>query len=221
LITVEPKESDRRVRVVRLTRAGKDERGILDRRSDALATSFLQHLSDKQRTRLVAAMTEVERLLTAAMVQVKPVDPAHPDAEHCLRAYFAELDRRFETGFDPVLSISAEDDELRPPAGVLLVATLRSEPIGCGGLKFHDDAAIEIKRMWVADSARGLGVGRRLLTELESHAAEHGARILRLETNRTLLEAINLYRSAGYVEVQPFNQETYAHHWFEKTIRTS
>jgi DNA-binding MarR family transcriptional regulator/GNAT superfamily N-acetyltransferase len=221
LITVEPKESDRRVRVARLTPAGNDERAILDRRSDALATSFLQHLSDKQRTRLVAAMTEVERLLTAAMVKVKRLDPAHPEARHCLRAYFAELDRRFETGFDPDLSISAEDDELRPPAGLVLVATLRSEPIGCGALKFHKDAPTEIKRMWVTESARGLGVGRRLLTELESHAAQHGARIVRLETNRSLLEAINLYRSAGYVEVDPFNLETYAHHWFEKTIRTS
>jgi ribosomal protein S18 acetylase RimI-like enzyme len=70
--------------------------------------------------------------------------------------------------------------------------------------------------MWVAPSVRGLGRGRRLLTELETHAAAHGARTLRLETNRTLDEAIALYRSAGYREVAPFNAEPYAHHWFEK-----
>jgi ribosomal protein S18 acetylase RimI-like enzyme len=75
--------------------------------------------------------------------------------------------------------------------------------------------------MWVAESARGLGLGRRLLSELEDIAAEHGARAVRLETNRTLAEAISLYRSAGYVEVAAFNDEPYAHHWFEKQIAPS
>jgi ribosomal protein S18 acetylase RimI-like enzyme len=72
--------------------------------------------------------------------------------------------------------------------------------------------------MWVGESARGLGVGRRVLGELEAHAAAQGARRLRLDTNRTLTEAIALYRSSGFVEVAPFNEEPYAHHWFEKGI---
>jgi ribosomal protein S18 acetylase RimI-like enzyme len=72
--------------------------------------------------------------------------------------------------------------------------------------------------MWIAESARGLGIGRRLLTELERRAAAEGARAVRLETNRTLTEAISLYRSAGYREVDAFNDEPYAHHWFEKRL---
>src|SRR4029077_763512 len=152
------------------------------------------------------------------MVEIAPVDPAHPNARYCLRAYFSELDRRFETGFDPTKSIPADDDELRPPLGLLLVATLGGDPIGCGALKFHDDAPTELKRMWVAESSRGLGVGRRLLVELERHAVERGVRTLRLETNKTLVEAIALYRSAGYTEVAAFNDEPYAHHWFEKQL---
>jgi ribosomal protein S18 acetylase RimI-like enzyme len=130
--------------------------------------------------------------------------------------YFSELDRRFDAGFDPVRSIPADDILLRPPAGLFLVASLRGDPIGCGALKFHDDAPTEIKRMWVAESARGLGIGRRLLGELENRAVEHGSRSVRLETNKELVEAISMYRSAGYVEVAPFNDEPYAHHWFEK-----
>jgi ribosomal protein S18 acetylase RimI-like enzyme len=98
------------------------------------------------------------------------------------------------------------------------VATLRGDPIGCGALKFHDNEPTEIKRMWVAESARGLGLGRRILSELESHARMQGTRTLRLETNKSLAEAIRLYRSAGYVEVAAFNDEPYAHHWFEKQI---
>jgi ribosomal protein S18 acetylase RimI-like enzyme len=72
--------------------------------------------------------------------------------------------------------------------------------------------------MWVAESARGLGIGRRLLAELEALAVENGVRTVHLETNRNLVEAIGLYRSAGYVEVEPFNDEPYAHHWFEKRL---
>jgi DNA-binding MarR family transcriptional regulator/GNAT superfamily N-acetyltransferase len=218
LATGEPNEHDRRIRTVRLTEEGLAERVVLDKRSNALAESFLAPLNAVQRERLVAAMGDVERLLRAAMVDIRPTDPADPEARYCMREYFAELDRRFDVGFDPAASISADDDELRTPIGLLLVATLRTEPIGCGALKFHDGAPTELKRMWVAPSARGLGVGRRLLSELEREAARHASRIVRLETNESLTEAIALYRSSGYVEVPPFNDEPYAHHWFEKRL---
>ena len=215
LISVRASERDKRVRTARLTKKGRTERALLDRRSDALAWSMLEPLADSERERLVAAMVEVEKLLTAALVEIDAVDPSHHHAEHCLREYFAELDRRFDVGFDPADSLPADPDEMRLPAGLFLVATLRGEPIGCGALKFHANAPTELKRMWVAPNARGLGVGRRLLGQLESQAAQHGSKTIRLETNRTLTEAIALYRSAGYREVRPFNDERYAVHWFE------
>jgi GNAT superfamily N-acetyltransferase len=180
--------------------------------------AILEPLSPGQRTRLVSAMAEVERLLAASAVRIARRDPRHPAARFCLRAYFAELARRFDGGFDPGRSIPASDTELTPPAGLILVATLHGEPVGCGALKFHPDAPAELKRMWVATAARGLGLGRRLLASLEAEAAASGARIVRLETNRTLAEAISLYRASGYREVAPFNAEPYAHHWFEKTL---
>jgi DNA-binding MarR family transcriptional regulator/RimJ/RimL family protein N-acetyltransferase len=218
LIRVGPNEADKRVRTVRLTPAGRAERNLLERRSDELARSFLEPLSEPRRQRLVAAMAEVERLLTAALVEIDVVDPAHRDAQLCVREYFAELGRRFDMGFDPALSIPVEPQDLRPPAGLFLVAALRGEPVGCGALRFHGDQPTELKRMWVAESARGLGIGRRLLDELERWAAAGGARVIRLETNETLTEAIGLYRSAGYREVDAFNAEPYAHHWFEKRL---
>ena len=219
LVTVAPLPTDQRVRIARLTPAGRAERDLLERRSDELARSFLQPLSEGGRARLVAAMAEVERLLTAALVEIDAVDPSHPDAQACLHAYVNELGRRFESGFDPARSIPAELHELRPPAGLFLVATLRSEPVGCGALKFHGGEPAELKRMWVAEEARGLGIGRRLLAELEGRAAAAGAPAVRLETNETLTEAIGLYRSAGYQEVDAFNDEPYAHHWFEKCLQ--
>jgi DNA-binding MarR family transcriptional regulator/GNAT superfamily N-acetyltransferase len=218
LVKVGQNKSDKRVRIARLTRLGKSEVAALDRRADEVAVSLLGPLNARQRTRLVEAMAQVERLLTASMVEIEPIDPAHAHAQHCLHSYFTELNRRFEAGFDPARSIRASDAEMRAPAGLFLVATLRGEPIGSGALKFHDDQPAEIKRMWVDESARGLGVGRRILGELEKHAVAHGMRAVRLETNKTLVEAIALYRSAGYQEVPAFNDEPYANHWFKKQI---
>jgi ribosomal protein S18 acetylase RimI-like enzyme len=218
LVAVEQSGADGRIRTARLTSHGLAERAVLDQRSDDAARSILGPLSLRQRTRLVTAMADVERLLVASAVQVTVCDPRRPDARSCLRAYFSELARRFDSGFDPARSISADDEELTPPAGLLLVATLHSEPAGCAALKFHDDGPAEIKRMWVAPAVRGLGLGRRLLTDLEAHAATRQVRTLRLETNRVLDEAIGLYRAAGYREVAAFNDEAYADHWFEKTL---
>jgi DNA-binding MarR family transcriptional regulator len=218
LITVEADASDRRARLARLTQKGAAEREALERRSDEVATALLAPLPPPQRDRLAAAMAEVERLLKAGMIEIAVADPADRDARHCLLAYFTELDSRFDTGFDVDRSNPAPDIGLRPPAGILLVARLGAEPVGCGALKFGADGACEVKRMWVSATVRGTGLGRRLLAELEAHAAASGARVLRLETNRSLVEAIALYRSAGYTEVPAFNDEPYAHHWFEKRL---
>jgi len=218
MVVVEPSHDDARVRTARLTSRGLAERAELDRRADDAAAAILQPLGVRQRDRLITAMAEVERLLVASTVQVAVCDPRHPDARWAVRAYVAELSERFESGWDPALSISATDEELTPPAGLFLIATLHTDPVGCGALKFHDAAPAEVKRMWVSPAVRGLGLGRRLLAELEAHAAARGVRVLRLETNGTLGEAISLYQATGYREVAPFNDEPYAHHWFEKTL---
>jgi DNA-binding MarR family transcriptional regulator/GNAT superfamily N-acetyltransferase len=218
LVEVEQSGDDGRVRTARLTPRGRAERAVLDRRSDELAESILEPLSDKQRGRLVTAMGEVERLLIASTVQVGIVDPRRPEARFCVQSYFEELAGRFDDGFDHARTISAGVDELTLPAGLLLVATLHAEPVGCAGLKFHTGEPTEVKRMWVSPQIRGLGLGRRLLTELEKQASARGTEVLRLETNRNLTEAIALYRAAGYTEVPAFNDEPYAHHWFEKRL---
>jgi GNAT superfamily N-acetyltransferase len=153
-----------------------------------------------------------------ALVRIAAVDPAEPVAQHCLREYFTELDRRFDTGFDPATSLPVDLDEMRPPAGTFLVATRDGAPVACGALKRKGDAPVEVKRMWVAPEVRGLGVGRLLLGELESTAAAAGATIVRLDSNGALTEAIALYRSAGYREIPAFNDEPYADHWFEKHL---
>jgi DNA-binding MarR family transcriptional regulator len=218
LVTVGPAEDDRRARAVRLTAAGEAEVAELDRASDELAASMLAPLNDRQRERLVEAMATVERLLTAGLVEVAPADPASADAQTCLAAYFAEIDDRFEHGWDQSVGIHLEPADMAPPRGLILLARLDGEAVGCGVLWHHGGGVADAKRMWVAPRARGIGLGRRLLAELESHARAAGVHTLRLETNRALTEAIALYRASGYEEVDPFNDEPHAHHWFAKGL---
>lgn len=218
LVEVSASPSDARIRVARLTRAGRRERTALEQRSDKLADSLLTPLTTEQRERLVRAMREVERLLVAASVHITPIDPEHPDAQYCLAEYVAELNRRSTRGFDPSVGATALPHELRPPAGQFFVAYLQGKPIGCGGVKHHANAPAEIKRMWIAPQARGLGLGRRLLDTLEACAKAGGARVAHIETSAVLSEALSLYRSTGWVEVQPFNDEPFADHWLAKEL---
>jgi DNA-binding MarR family transcriptional regulator len=218
LIEVVPSPADARIRVVRPTPAGMAEQRVLDDRSDELARSILTPLDAVQREQLVGAMRSVERLITASLVETRIVDPEHPDAKRCLRAYVAELNRRSDIPFDPRNGSTAEPHEVRAPAGAFLIAYLNGEAIGCGAVKHRPAGPSDIKRMWVAESARGLGIGRRLLRELEQVARDSGARVAQLETNAALVEAITMYRSAGYAEVPAFNDEPFAHHWLAKPL---
>lgn len=221
LVSVGASPVDRRVRRVELTPKGRAEREQLDRLSDEVASGILEPLGDGHRDRLVAAMRDVERLLRATMVRIAVEDPTSQDARWCIAQYFSELNTRFEGGFNPALSISADAAGLTPPAGALILARLEGRPVGCGAIKFHEGAPAELKRMWVAPDARGVGLGKRLLAELERLGRGRGATALRLETNAGLREAVALYRSSGFDEVPAFNDEPYAQYWFEKRLEHS
>jgi DNA-binding MarR family transcriptional regulator/GNAT superfamily N-acetyltransferase len=218
LVRLEADKQDGRVRRARLTKSGLRERAELDRRSDAVATRILEPLTLKQRASLLGAVGEVERLLQPSMVRFAVAPPNCADLRWCLDQYFAELDARFDTGFDAAIALPTDAHELTPPAGAWIIARLHGRPVACGAVKMQPGAKAYLKRMWVAAEARGLGIGRRLLAALEDHARSGGATVVQLETNRALAEAIAMYRASGYVEVAPFNSEPYAHHWFEKRL---
>jgi DNA-binding MarR family transcriptional regulator/N-acetylglutamate synthase-like GNAT family acetyltransferase len=207
---------DGRVRRAVLTRKGLREFEALDRHSQEFATSMLASLDATQRERMIAAMAEVERLMRASAVKIEMADPGSADARACIAAYFRELEERFETGFDPARTVSANPDGLVPPAGLFLIARLDGRPVGCGGLKVKEPKLGEIKRMWVSPDARGLGIAQRLLDALESHGNRIGLEKLQLDTNRALKEAHALYSRNGYREISRYNDNPYAHHWFEK-----
>lgn len=212
-------DGDGRVRFARLTRSGMAELRRLNTLSDLLARSMLSPLDKEQGQRLVSAMNEVERLLRASSVEVTAADPRSPGAQRCLDQYFAEIAARFHGGFERGAAGAADLEDFAPPNGCLLIAQLFAEPVGCGAIRTLQPGIAEIKRMWVSPKIRGLGVGRRLLAELERVARKRKMRAIRLDTNESLGEAMRLYRSSGYREIDRYNDNPYAQRWFEKTLK--
>jgi GNAT superfamily N-acetyltransferase len=156
------------------------------------------------------------------------VDPTSEVAEAAMAAYFAELDSRFPGGFDAGSQSTKDADLLSAPTGAFVVVRPADAPadaaaIACGGVQTitADITYGEIKRMWVAPRWRGAGVGSRLLRHLETVAADLGHDVVRLDTNDTLVEAIGMYRRAGYDEIDRYNDNPYARHFFEKRLDIS
>ncbi len=218
LVEVVRGQGDARVRRVALTAKGRVELAAYERLSDELARSILAPLASPECERLLAAMAEVERLLSAGalVVALEPVDSA--DATWCLERYFAELARRFDAGFDPGKGATVGAEAMNPPHGWFFLARLDGRPVGCGGLAPLGAKVGEIKRVWTAPDARGRGVARRIIAAVEATAREAGMTTLRLDTNRALKEAHALYRKLGFVETARYTDNPYADHWFEKRI---
>lgn len=160
-------------------------------------------------------------------VHFRVVDAGSDEAVGAMRTYFAELDARFEGGFDIGTALDDAVDGMNPPTGRFVVADLDGAVVACGGVTLLDGPSdalartAEIKRMWVDASVRGIGLGRSMLGRLEAEAAEIGATHVVLDTNRVLTQAIAMYESAGYVATGRYNDNPYAHHWFTKELRRS
>jgi len=218
LVAIRRDGGDKRRRLVTLTAKGSAERAAYDALSDGLAQSLLDTLGPSQRQRLVNAMAEVETLLNASSVTIAAEPEDSSDAQRCVASYFEELDKRFESGFDPSNGGYAGKPAATHSAGTFLVARLHGHAIGCGALKQLDASTGEIKRMWVAPEARGLGVAGRLLAALEAEACAFGLSRVVLDTNRTLLEAQAMYRKAGFRDIERYNENSYADFFFEKRL---
>lgn len=154
----------------------------------------------------------------APHIELTTADPLSADAQACLESYFAEIASRFPGGFDRQAGGAAAVEEFVPPLGCLLLARLVGQPVGCGAIRTLSPGVGEIKRMWVSPRVRGMGVGRRLLEELELFARNRQWRAVRLDTNASLNEAIGLYLRSGYHEIDRFNDNPYAQRWFEKIL---
>jgi DNA-binding MarR family transcriptional regulator/GNAT superfamily N-acetyltransferase len=218
LVTLAADPADRRRRIPSLTAAGRREWRRLDSRSQQRAEHLVSGLDAARRRRLAEALQTADRLLRVAAVRFEEVPASHPAAIGAMSAYFAELDERFVNGFDPGDTLVADAPAMTTPNGCFMVARCDDDVVACGGVMAIGQRVGEVKRMWVAPRWRGVGLGARLLAELESRAAALGHHTVRLDTNDVLLEAIALYERAGYRHIERYNDNQYARHWFEKSL---
>lgn len=219
LVVTVPHPQDGRRRVLALTEAGQRECRAYEDISSARAEATLARHGRPDL--LLAAMDMVALAFGAEQIVVREVDPECDAAHHCLAQYYEELAERFEQGFEVERSRDPQARQMRPPLGSFLVAFSDGLPVGCIGLKGTGDGGAEVKRLWVSPAARGLGLGRRLMEAAEAAAGRLSIRLLRLDTNRALSEAIGFYRRAGWTEIDRFNDDPYADFFFEKRLPTA
>jgi GNAT superfamily N-acetyltransferase len=149
---------------------------------------------------------------------IEAIDARSEEARDLVAAYLAEIEKTF--GYDSTRAVPVTDDDFDPPNGVFLVVRDQGgAAVGCGAVRLLAADTAEVKRMWVSPIVRGRGVGWALLEALEAAAAGLGATSGVLDTNATLTSALALYRAAGWQEVEPYNENPEATHWFRKALR--
>ena len=144
-------------------------------------------------------------------------DPEQQPAVDLLAEMWAELNEVYDTPSRLDLPRVTPAD-LRPPTGVYLVGRDGEAVVAGGGLRRLAEGVAEIKRMFVRPPARSRGVAGALLAALEDAAAELGYAAVRLDTGPRQVHALNLYKSSGYVDVEPYNDNPFACFWGEKRL---
>jgi GNAT superfamily N-acetyltransferase len=144
-------------------------------------------------------------------------DPEEPPASELLAATRAELNGVYET-FSRLDNPPLAPAELRAPGGAYVVGYEGEEAVAGGGVRRLAESVAEIKRMYVLPSARSRGVAAALLAALEDAARALGYTSTRLDTGPKQPHALRLYRSAGYSEVPPYNDNPFACFWGEKRL---
>lgn len=216
LIETRPSSTDRRSRITSLTAKGALEFDVYETLSNERAATILAR--HKEAHRLLDAMDVVTIALSREEILFEETDYASDIATQCLSAFAAELSERLNLRFDLKKSGDPELSQMQRPHGTFVVARLGDMPVGCVGVKGNGTALAEVKRMWIAPAARGLGLARRLMMTAEDAARGLGIDTLRLDTNSTLFEAVSLYRNMGWTEIARFNDDPYPDVFFEKNL---
>ncbi|SFK84838.1 helix-turn-helix domain-containing GNAT family N-acetyltransferase [Shimia haliotis] len=216
MVTLEKDETDGRRRIAKLTEAGRVEYAAYNALSDAQANATLSR--HPRAEALLEAMDLIASALGRDDITFEQVDPRSETALYCLHEYYAELDRRIDIGFDVNLSADPDATDMMAPRGTFLLAMSDGLPLGCVGLKGTDKGYAEIKRLWIAPSARGLGLAKRMMEQVEAAARDLGITLLRLDTHADLPEAVRLYETSGWTRIERFNDDPYPTHFFERAV---
>jgi DNA-binding MarR family transcriptional regulator/predicted GNAT family acetyltransferase len=217
LIETATDPADRRCRIARLTGTGQAELAAyeaigFDRAADLIARA------GARAGELVGAMDLIATLLNRDQLDIRPADPDSAEVGYCWQCYFDDLALRIPATRTATFTLpDPAAASYRPPGGRCLVAWSDDLPVGCVALRPLDPTCAEVKRLWVHDSARGQGLARRLMAAVEDEARAMGHRLLKLDTNSALTEALALYRSTGWRETAPYTGAP-ADVWLEKPL---
>lgn len=114
---------------------------------------------------------------------------------------------------DNYLKVTDEDDHYFydqfnsiEKLNAIVIAHHEGKPVGCGAFKEHDTASIEVKRMYVSPNARGTGLAKLILDELENWAKDAGYKRCVLETGKRQVEAVKFYQKCGYQIIPNYDQ---------------
>lgn len=220
LIVTEASPKDARRRRATLTKSGRAEFERYESLSNEAAAENLTPFQSKPEalSELLGAMDRIATILGREQIEIHLVAPDDARLQHCVAAYYAEISEIFGTRFDPQVSGDPEHEALRPPNGAFLLALSDTLPVGCVALKGQGDELGEVKRLWVAPMARGLGLADLLMARIEDQAHALGMKRLQLDTNGKLTAARKLYAQSGWREIARYNDNPYAEHFFEKQL---
>ncbi|WP_199184361.1 MULTISPECIES: GNAT family N-acetyltransferase [unclassified Cryobacterium] len=163
-------------------------------------------------------------MMCALPILIFAASPSSAEAEGVSFRYYDDIVSRYHgrPAFrNEVLDAQAQypGDDLTAPTGLLLLARYGDTVLGCAGMRIQQGELGEVTRVFVEPAARGQGVGRLLMQNLERESRAIGLTVLRLDTRTDLVEARSLYASLGYIEGEPHNTDPYANHWFRKELR--
>jgi ribosomal protein S18 acetylase RimI-like enzyme len=189
----------------------------LDYRTGKLSEADYRALDATLRAEAIELLRRTDALAPAGGVELRPVDAESRDARRLLDAFAEEISARYP-GWTPSAPPHSTPRDFAAPHGRFVVAYRDGRAVACGGVRRIEDEAGEIKRLYVAPGARGQGLARRVLDDLEVAARELGCSRVRLDTGARQPEALALFRAAGYAEIADYNGNPFAAHWFEKGL---
>ncbi len=222
LITRERSESDARRQVIRLTDAGRDAYAMLGERADDDVRAVLEPLTEENRRRLVAAMDTIEGVLAQARRPVayvlRPLRPGDIGwVVHRHGVLYAEeygWDSTFEALVARVVADYIDKHDARRENA--WIAEVDGEPVGCVFCVRRDDTTAQLRLLLVEPSARGMGIGARLVDECLAFARRAGYRSIMLWTNDVLSAARRIYERGGFELAEQGEHHSFGHDLVEQ-----